>query len=503
MNFETKFLWLLIFPVLLASCNEDKDKLENNSEESQFITLIYNSNFKDTVRILANKINPAGKYNPIVVYSSIERPYKSEVLIEDSKQFVDTLSIEISSEKVILKHTYNMDDYYFLISKGDTLIYDSPNGVPSYVLSHDPNNLEYQFEKLKKSRNQILPKSDNFDFFTISEIVIKGYDSENQMRKYAQYFEKKIESEDILLDSLAGKNLISEESYEMYKIRNYFDYVNLSYKRQVRPYLDQSKIRAIKLGSLLKIDSLLPYKFYKDFLVNYTFNNLGISKYVDDHGTYNSKMFYDSIAQSSTFSEKTKNYLLAFFFENIINDFSIVDSNDYLARAEIDITDSLILAKFKENYLFDMTEIKEIVGGVQNIKLNKEIISLEEIITQNKGKLLYIDFWASWCAPCRAVMPDSRKLRKEYNNEEITFVYLSIDKDYQKWKKAVENEDLTYYKHNYLTVNYPASKFFEQLKLSSIPRYLLYNKEGELIHKNAPGPDTKEIKLLFSEYLTK
>jgi hypothetical protein len=96
-------------------------------------------------------------------------------------------------------------------------------------------------------------------------------------------------------------------------------------------------------------------------------------------------------------------------------------------------------------------------------------------------------------------MPDSRKLQKIYRNKDISFVFFSIDKDRDKWILASKDEKIN--NHNYLVLNHNASNLKNKLKIDKIPRYLLYNKKGELINHNAPGPETKEIRTLLNTLL--
>ena len=67
--------------------------------------------------------------------------------------------------------------------------------------------------------------------------------------------------------------------------------------------------------------------------------------------------------------------------------------------------------------------------------------SLADIIKSHEGKVIYIDFWASWCIPCRSEMPHSVTLYEKLKDKEIVFIYLSIDNADKEtaWKNAMEN----------------------------------------------------------------
>ncbi len=128
-------------------------------------------------------------------------------------------------------------------------------------------------------------------------------------------------------------------------------------------------------------------------------------------------------------------------------------------------------------------------------------LSLQQVLNSNKGKLVYIDFWASWCFPCRKEMPHAKELWKQFDNTDIIFVYLSVDKNKEEWAGAAVAEGLDTRVHNYVVLNAEQSTFLKSIDFGPIPRYLLYDKEGKLVHKKAPGPSSDEIKRVIETYL--
>lgn len=123
-----------------------------------------------------------------------------------------------------------------------------------------------------------------------------------------------------------------------------------------------------------------------------------------------------------------------------------------------------------------------------------KLVSLEDL----KGQNVYIDFWATWCAPCKKEFPHLKKLKEKYEGSNIVFVGISLDKESKKeaWRKMVEEEGLSGIQ--LFADNSFDSAFAEAFQVSAIPRFILIDKKGKIVSANAPRPSkTKEISDLF------
>ena len=123
---------------------------------------------------------------------------------------------------------------------------------------------------------------------------------------------------------------------------------------------------------------------------------------------------------------------------------------------------------------------------------NSKIVDFKEITTKNK--VTYIDFWASWCGPCKGEMPSSQALREEYAAKGVNFVYISLDEDKDAWASANKNFVLPD-GHSFVLPNPSSSEIPTKFNISSIPRYILMDANGNVVDDNAPRPsETERIK---------
>ena len=114
-----------------------------------------------------------------------------------------------------------------------------------------------------------------------------------------------------------------------------------------------------------------------------------------------------------------------------------------------------------------------------------------------QGKYIYIDFWASWCSPCRAEIPYLKKVKQQYEDQNLAFLSLSIDDELNAWQWKAVSEKLEIDWHNWLLEYGKDSSLAKGIQLSGIPRYILLDPEGKIVNDSAPRPsDQKLIELL-------
>lgn len=120
-----------------------------------------------------------------------------------------------------------------------------------------------------------------------------------------------------------------------------------------------------------------------------------------------------------------------------------------------------------------------------------------------KGNLVYVDVWATWCGPCIAQIPALQKLEKEYHGKNIVFLSISLDKDKEDWLKMLAEEELGGIQ--LLAGEEWGADGFRGISrdyvIYSIPRFMLFSADGNVISTEAPRPASGEIRGLLDSNL--
>jgi thiol-disulfide isomerase/thioredoxin len=123
---------------------------------------------------------------------------------------------------------------------------------------------------------------------------------------------------------------------------------------------------------------------------------------------------------------------------------------------------------------------------------------MNAIVSQYKGKVIVVDFWATWCIPCTYAMREIREVKKELKNKNVVFVYITdSSSEIGLWKRYTH---ITAGEHYYLSKaewDY-LSEFFD---IKAIPAYLIYDTNGELKHRKIAYPGNEEMRKMIEELL--
>ncbi len=116
-----------------------------------------------------------------------------------------------------------------------------------------------------------------------------------------------------------------------------------------------------------------------------------------------------------------------------------------------------------------------------------------------KGKIVLIDFWASWCGPCRRENPNVVKLYNKYKSKGFDIFSVSLDQDRERWIKAINDDGLLWASH-VSDLKFWQNEAAKNYGVSSIPSTVLVDKDGLIIGRNLRGEQLENrLKQLFGE----
>ena len=422
----------------------------------------------------------------------------------------DTTVIPLNAEWMFVKYNFNpLSSSDFTVRKGDTVLIKRDTAKVFSRAQPRISILNRQALPLDTDyRSAYLQRFGSYGSLTIGEMannpraMFKKYDfkiskGRNAYKELQENHHmdvlKVLEEENVWLDSLNSAGLLSQPAY------NYF-------KENVKWVLKQRDVFGYKISvPESKADSLILADFSKE-------------KWISDiYGFY--KRYINAVASSSYFSKGVKisqgsTIDWEYTFDKLVKDTIIKDIELYetymirtldgmlqdypkhkskkFVEMAIAYTEPTLSGKLQERYKDAFAQEQMVENDVLLISPDGDRTTLTNVLTSMQGKVVYLDFWASWCSPCCAEMGPAAELRSKLQGENIEFLYLSKDEDHDKMCQSLEKLELKGCRV-YRILNPKAAKFLYEYNINLIPRYMIIDKNGKIVNDNAPRPSSEGI----------
>ncbi len=452
------------FILFLVSCNENgktedvdyvlfSGKIDNTIENeisvygnsnnfNKIIPIQPNGTFSDTL-----KIEQSGSYSFIIGRE------RSNMYLKQGDQLELSIDTEKFDESIIYKgNAANVNNYLaekFLVE--ESFMKDGPEGYEK-LFSKKAIDFKEEILKQKQTKNEVLKKYKNLDSeFIAAQTKENHYEYLSILNEYTpnhRYITKNVEYQTPqgFLEELNDFNIDIAEDFNS----------SNAYKR---------------------LSTSIFYRISEEKADN---DSISFSKaLMDNLATVKSKNIRNSLIKNIAYEVSPEN-------ENAAELYSLLMETSEDEEFKNELTTKFekikLLVKGNESPVFSNYENHQ--GGTT---------SLNDL----KGKYVYIDVWATWCAPCKAEIPYLKKIEEQYHDKNIEFVSISVDQkpQYDTWKSMVKDEELRGIQL-FADQNW-SSQFIIDYDIKGIPRFILIDPNGKIVSASAPRPSDPKLLEVF------
>ncbi|UZR97057.1 TlpA family protein disulfide reductase [Chondrinema litorale] len=488
-----------IFSVLLfANCQpqrntedlKDKFKLRVSASQTDLPSVILKKvnaiDFQDSI-IIIQELDSLGE---LVIEESLHAPLLTYLVVDDINHPVylkpgDNLTVHV-----------NQSEIYFS-GKGAEL----SNAVSQYLKQF----LAIREQYVVSNGNMIF----NLDY---SHFVDRMDSLQNALGDFHQAFIDSVNLPQELSNSLENRNRIN-----LVWLKENCELANPEMNNSLNIEKSEKKLDSVYFAfpfsdTLLKdqftaLDYTIAAQMYLDLhVLRPAYKNLPQVKngYINDSIPSEEVIPYvtNQLIENMEISEEVKEFLLAKNTLSRIMDNGISESTDSLMNNfKRTYSNSIYTAALENEYrnwnaIIPGKPAPDFVG----ITPEGEKVSLSDLC----GKVVYIDFWATWCGPCIEQFPYSEQLESEFEgSENVAFLYVSVDKNKEKWERMIKNKNL----HGLHVIDAEVANHeksvWNKYVLRGVPRFILVDQSGLIANENAPIPSSGKVKAEVDKLLAK
>lgn len=425
-----------------------------------------------------------------------------EIILAEGDYFNDTNGLELSmnSKKVFAFSPISKDpNFYYFFDESDNKVYYF------FQLSGDTTEIKFINKQViivgrNAPEQELLTKleKENASIFIqdegLSHSLINDFDYVYNLSKETFVKRNRILS--------SYKEQLRPQFYELLKkvsVLKRLDYLLSPYN----PCSPQPNFKPVFQSEkyFLEIETLITDINQIDSSYNQSVS-IWLSKILRNYSNFKAR----EVEDESKFESKFKSSI---YFKGSIKDL-------YLSLIMIDkLNNSFINSHFLSSYYSECkninykTEIRKRYDFRTDLVVNQKFLDSQlfersgkksnwsEILKMNVGKVVYIDFWASWCAGCKLNIPKIKEMKNSF--PELKVVFISKDIDVEKWQKSIKLWGIegmgTHFNLN------PDTELSKILTEPSIPRGTLIDKDGRIVSIDTDEPNSKRLNDLIKSLL--
>ena len=117
-------------------------------------------------------------------------------------------------------------------------------------------------------------------------------------------------------------------------------------------------------------------------------------------------------------------------------------------------------------------------------------ITVGEVLKPYEGKVLIIDFWASWCRDCILALPKTEEIKNRF--PDVEFVYFSLDRTFDQWKRGLDKYQIAGSQSYWFDEGWK-NRFNNYIELNWVPRFMVIDQQGKIADYYAISPEDPEL----------